>query len=101
MDNRIPNHPNDPDDCNNPGNVTAVEVAEEIMKDVTSEYDLNDFLTIDEQAELLRELIGIYASYKFHPALTSLENRSELLSAIASEIEASLKGAAVNRGYAS
>lgn len=99
MDNRILNHPHDPEDDCDTDNPTASEIAEDIMKDVTSEYDVNDFLTIDEQAKLLRELIGIYASYKFHPELSSLKNRSELLSLLAEEIEASLTNAAKVKGY--
>jgi hypothetical protein len=40
----------------------ASEVADNILNNQVSDYDINDLMTVEEQAECFRELIGIWAS---------------------------------------
>jgi hypothetical protein len=40
----------------------ASEVADNILNNQVSDYDINDLMTVEEQAECFRELVGIWAS---------------------------------------
>jgi hypothetical protein len=53
---------NNPDDDNMKEVVTAQEVADNIMNNQVSDYDINDLMSIEDQAECFRDLIGIWAS---------------------------------------
>lgn len=72
---------------------SADEVAEDILVNKHSEYDISAWKSVSdaEQAEVLRELIGIYAHFEYDHDLPMLENRSELLSEIKSHLELTLK----------
>jgi hypothetical protein len=61
-----------------------------MLGDECNDIDLNDYITIEEQAEMLRELIAIYALYKRDDSLNYYENRSEILSDMVTFIEKSL-----------
>jgi hypothetical protein len=53
---------NNPDDDNMKEVVTATDVADNILNNQVSDYDINDLLSVEEQAECFRELVGIWAS---------------------------------------
>jgi len=55
-----------------------------------NDIELCDYITIEEQAEMLRELIAIYALYKRDGALNYYENQSERLAEMVRFIEKSL-----------
>lgn len=65
-------------------------IVEIMLGDNCNDIDLNDYITIEEQAEMLRELIAIYALYKRDDSLNYYENRSEILSDMVTFIEKSL-----------
>jgi len=65
-------------------------IVEIMLGDECNDIDLGDYITIEEQAEMLRELIAIYALYKRDDALNYYENRSEILSNMVTFIEKSL-----------
>lgn len=79
----------------------ASEVADDILSNVNTEFDLCDWSASDdaEQAELLRELITIIASYKYERALSSLENSAERLSRVEAVLQTAIEGWAVKEGY--
>jgi hypothetical protein len=70
--------------------MNADTIVEIMLSDECNDIDLNDYITIEEQAEMLRELIAIYALYKRDDSLNYYENRSEILSDMVSFIEKSL-----------
>jgi hypothetical protein len=49
--------------------------------------DINDYMNDEAQAELLREIIGIDARYKYETSFSVLENQSERLALILEQIE--------------
>jgi len=49
--------------------------------------DINDYMNDEAQAELLREIIGIDARYKYEKEFSVLENQSERLALILEQIE--------------
>jgi hypothetical protein len=61
-------------------------IIEAIMQD---DYliDINDYMNDEAQAELLREIIGIDARYKYEKSFSVLENQSERLALILEQIE--------------
>jgi hypothetical protein len=61
-------------------------IIEAIMQD---DYliDINDYMNDEAQAELLREIIGIDARYKYEKEFSVLENQSERLALILEQIE--------------
>jgi hypothetical protein len=61
-------------------------IIEAIMQD---DYlvDINDYMNDEAQAELLREIIGIDARYKYEKEFSVLENQSERLALIIEQIE--------------
>ena len=61
-------------------------IIEAIMQD---DYliDINDYMNDEAQAELLREIIGIDARYKYETSFSVLENQSERLALILEQIE--------------
>jgi hypothetical protein len=61
-----------------------------MLGDECNDIDLGDYITIEEQAEMLRELIAIYALYKRDGSLNYYENQSERLSEMVTFIEKSL-----------
>jgi hypothetical protein len=65
-------------------------IVEIMLGDECNDIDLGDYITIEEQAEMLRELIAIYALYKRDDSLSYYENRSEILSDMVTFIEKSL-----------
>jgi hypothetical protein len=62
------------------------EIIEAIMED---DYliDINDYMSDERQAELLREIIAINARYKYEKEFSVLENQSERLALILEQIE--------------
>jgi hypothetical protein len=85
---------NNPDDDNMKEVVTASDVADNIMNNQVSDYDINDLLSVEEQAECFRELVGIWASRGSEP-LSSLITRLDLIN----HIESTLENAAISKGY--
>jgi hypothetical protein len=49
--------------------------------------DINDYMSDERQAELLREIIAINARYKYENSFSVLENQSERLALIIEQIE--------------
>ena len=70
--------------------MNADKIVEIMLGDECNDIDLNDYITIEEQAEMLRELIAIYALYKRDESLNYYENQSEILSDMVTFIEKSL-----------
>jgi len=62
------------------------DIIDAIMED---DYliDINDYMSDEAQAELLREIIAINARYKYENSFSVLENQSERLSLIIEQIE--------------
>jgi hypothetical protein len=70
--------------------MNADKIVEIMLGDDCNDIDLGDYITIEEQAEMLRELIAIYALYKRDSELNYYENQSERLSEMVRFIERAL-----------
>jgi hypothetical protein len=84
---------NNPDDDNMKEVVTASQVADNIMNNQVSDYDINDLMTVEEQAECFREIVGIWASR---------EPRCSLITMcldMTYSMDYNLRSAAVRKGY--
>jgi hypothetical protein len=66
--------------------MNQVAIIEAIMQD-DDLIDINDYMNDEAQAELLREIIGIDARYKYETSFSVLENQSERLALILEQIE--------------
>lgn len=55
------------------------------------EHHLDDFMTLQQQANLLGEVIGTIANYKHESGLTYLENKHELLAQIRDRLHIDVK----------
>jgi hypothetical protein len=62
------------------------EIIDAIMQD-DDLIDINDYMNDEAQAELLREIIGIDARYKYEKGFSVLENQAERLALIIEQIE--------------
>lgn len=100
MDNLIPNHPNDPD-YEGVDTPTALDVANDIMNNVLTEYDITTWKssTDAEMADGFRDIIAIIAAFKLDRNLSVLENRSFLLFEIQDYCERFLTEAAKSEGF--
>lgn len=79
----------------------ASDVANDIMNNVLTEYDITTWKTLTdaEMAEAFRDIIGIIAAFKFDHELAVLENRSTLLFEIQDYLDTVLTEWARKEGY--
>jgi hypothetical protein len=84
---------NNPDDDSMKEAVTASDVADNILNNQVSDYDINDLMTAEEQAECFRELIGIWANRdRYEGRLFARMEMTELM-------ERAITNAAIRKGY--
>jgi hypothetical protein len=84
---------NNPDDDNMKEVVTAQDVALNMLNNQVPTYDINDLMDIETQAELARELIGIWASREPRCSLISM-----CLNMV-DQMESAITNAAISKGY--
>lgn len=70
--------------------IDADKLVEQTLNDQFTDDDIFDFIDIETQAEMLREVVALIASLKADASLTLQENRSEYWLAINSYLETAL-----------
>jgi hypothetical protein len=86
---------NNPDDDNMKEVVTASDVADNIMNNQVSDYDINDLMTVEEQAECFREIVGIWASRGKQESVDRDLARVDMTTVM----ESAIYYAAIRKGY--
>jgi hypothetical protein len=86
---------NNPDDDNMKEVVTASQVADNIMNNQVSDYDINDLLSVEDQAECFREMVGIWASRGKQASIDRDLARIDMTSVM----ESAIYYAAIRKGY--
>jgi hypothetical protein len=73
----------------------ASEVADNIINNQVSDYDINDLLSVEEQAECFRELVGIWASRGKQESIDRELARVDMTTVM----ESAIYYAAIRKGY--
>lgn len=63
------------------------DLIDSTLNDQFSDVDVFEYITTEEQASMLRELVAVYASYQYDNTLTVGENASERISAMSEYLE--------------
>jgi len=59
----------------------------------TGEYDIDDFMNDEDKIEAFGEIYASIANYKYDGALTSAENKAEMLSDVITNLESFIEHA--------
>ena len=69
-------------------------IVDELMSNAnTGEHDIDDFMNDEDKIEAFGEIYASIANYKYDGALTSAENKAEMLSEVMNSLEGFIKHA--------